>query len=265
MAGDGVNDAPALKGANIGIAVGSGTAVAKETADLILLDDSFSTIVAAIEEGRRIYKNIKKVILYLLSGSFAEIVLIIASIIFKLPLPLLPAQILWVNIIQETFPTIALAFDKGEKENMKERPRRNNLKLIDKEMKLMIVTISLVANALLFGLFVLINQMTRDIDQSRTLTFAGLTIASLFYIYAIRSERFHLWERNPFDNWYLNAAVLFGCLLFLGAIYLPPLQTILHTVQLNALEWFLLGIFGIVNIGIIEIIKMFFIKKISPV
>lgn len=257
VTGDGVNDAPAIKGANIGIAVGSGTAVAKETADLILLDDSFTTIVAAIEEGRRIYKNIKKVILYLLSGSFAEIVLIIASIIAKLPLPLLPAQILWVNIIQETFPTIALAFDPGEKENMREKPRRHDNHLIDRPMKLMIIAISLVANTLLFCLFVYIVNTTQNIAESRTMTFAGLTVASLFYVYAIRSERYHFWQKNPFDNAYLNSAVLFGIFLFFSAIYFPPLQTILKTVSLRASDWGILIIFALINVAAIEAVKTF--------
>ncbi|MCF6276580.1 MAG: HAD-IC family P-type ATPase [Candidatus Magasanikbacteria bacterium] len=261
MTGDGVNDTPALKGADIGVSLGSGTDVAKEVSDLILLDDNFSTIVYSVEEGRTIYQNVKKVVLYLLSGSFAEITLISVSLVVGLPLPILPAQILWINIIEDSFPNMALAFDKGEKENMKEPPRRKNEKLIDGEMKAMIGIISIVANVMLLGIFLYFWKTTGDIQLTRTIVFLGLAVDSLLYIFSVRSMRHHVWERNPFGNMYLNLAVLFGWLMLIAAVYLKPLQILLKTVPIGLKEWTILIIFGLVNVFLIEFIKTIYLIR----
>jgi len=261
MTGDGINDAPALKGADIGVALGSGTSVAKEISDIVLLDDHFNTIVAAVEEGRGIYQNIKKVVLYLLAGSLAEVILIAGSLIAGLPLAILPAQILWVNLIEDSFPNMALAFDKGEKENMTELPRKKGESIIDKEMKVMIAIISIVSNLVLLGLFLYFWKTTGNIELTRTIIFVGLGIDSLLYVYSVRSMRHMVWQTNPFSNNYLTLAVLFGWLLLVGAVYLPPLQYLLRTVSLDMWHWGVMIGFGFLNIFLIEVVKGFFLRN----
>jgi len=259
MTGDGINDAPALKKADIGVALGSGTEVARETADLVLLDDSFSTLVAAIEQGRIIYDNIKKVILYLLSDSFSEVILIFGSLILGWPLPLMPVQILWINLVTDGFPNLALTVEPGEPEIMKERPPERHKPILDTERKTLIIIISSVTALANLAIFYYFWKVVGDLALARTVVFASLGIDSLLYVFSCRSMRHSIFNTYFFSNRYLLLAVMIGALVQLSAIYLPFLQTVLQTKALHLLEWLLILTVSLGVIFIIEIVKWLFI------
>jgi len=255
MTGDGINDALALKGADIGIALGSGQEVAREAADLVLLNDNFKNIVAAVRYGRIIFENIKKVIVYLLTDSFTEILLVGGAIILGTPIPLLPAQILWVNLIEDSLPTFAIALEPGEKGVMKKKPRHPKSPLIDKEMKFIIFVIGLLTDILLFGLYWYLVKKGFSIEYIRTMIFAGLTIDSFFIILAIKSLRNPILKTNLFNNPYLVFSALFGVMVLILSIHLPFLQRMLKLVALSPKDWLV-----VLGIGVIELIGIEFAK-----
>ncbi len=261
MTGDGINDAPALKKADVGVALGSGTEVAKEVSDLILLNDSFSIIVAAVEEGRAILDNIRKVITYLLSDSFTEVILIGVSIIAGFPLPITAVQILWVNLIEDGLPDIALAFEPKEKDLMKRKPQGSKFPLLTREMKAIIFIIGLLTDLVLLGLFFWLWKQNHDIFYVRTMIFACLSVDSLFYVFSCKSLRRNLWHINPFSNKFLVAAVGIGFLMLLLAVYVPWIQVLLRTVPLGFNDWLIILGIGLIELILIEVMKWHFIVK----